>query len=138
MVEINIEYLGDLRCEIKHVPSGSSFKTDAPADNQGLAEFISPTDMIAGSFGACYLTTIGIAARTLNIDIRNSKVKVFKEMAPDTPRRIGRLIVEIYFPDHLNPTDVSKFEKVIRTCPVAHSINPNIELITKFFVAEKE
>ena len=36
MVEISIKYLGDLRCEATHGPSGTTLLTDAPVDNEGV------------------------------------------------------------------------------------------------------
>jgi putative redox protein len=57
MVEIYVEYLGDLHCKVKHGPSGQEFLTDAPLDNEGKAEYISPTDLLATASASC-ITTI--------------------------------------------------------------------------------
>ena len=62
-----VAYLGELRTECTHILSGQTFITDAPPDNQGRGEAISPTDMTATSLAACILTTIGIRVRELDI-----------------------------------------------------------------------
>ena len=62
MVEVNITYKGQLRCSAIHGPSGTEIITDAPQDNQGLAQSFSPTDLVATALGSCILTVMGIAA----------------------------------------------------------------------------
>ena len=44
MATIQTLYLGDLRTEITHVQSGNRVITDAPTDNNGKGEYISPAD----------------------------------------------------------------------------------------------
>ena len=38
MIEIKVDYEGDLHCSNTHQPSGTSFGTDAPVDNNGRGE----------------------------------------------------------------------------------------------------
>ncbi len=54
MATIQTLYLGDLRTEITHVQSGNRVITDAPTDNNGKGEYISPTDMVAAGSGKLY------------------------------------------------------------------------------------
>ena len=98
MVEISIQYLGDLRCEARHEPSGTVITTDAPVDNEGRGESFSPTDLAATSLGACMLTIMGIAARRHGIDLGKTTVKVLKEMTPQPPRLIAKLTVVFTIP----------------------------------------
>src|ERR1051325_1699972 len=80
MVQIDITYQGQLRCQSTHQPSGTKVLTDAPVDNMGKGESFSPTDMVATALGTCMLTTMGIVAQRKNIDISGSTVSVTKEM----------------------------------------------------------
>ena len=57
-------YQGDLSCELTHEQSGSVIQTEAPLDNGGKGTKFSPTDLVAGSLGACVLTLMGIVAET--------------------------------------------------------------------------
>jgi putative redox protein len=43
VVDIYLEYQGDLHCRAVHGPSSAVLVTDAPADNQGRGESFSPT-----------------------------------------------------------------------------------------------
>ena len=47
MSKITCSYLGDLKCEAKHLQSGNLITTDAPIDHCGKGENFSPTDLLA-------------------------------------------------------------------------------------------
>ena len=127
MVAIQMEYEGDLHCKAVHGPSGTELSTDAPKDNQGRGESFSPTDTVATALGTCMLTTMGILARTLNLDIAGSTATVEKEMA-SSPRRIERLSVKIHVPHAFGEEDKLKLRRAAETCPVMKSIHPDIEV----------
>src|SRR5580693_5450073 len=91
MVEIQIAYQGELRCSATHVESGTTINTDAPKDNMGKGESFSPTDLVATALGTCMLTLMGIAARSLNVDLTGTHITVQKEMVATPMRRIGKL-----------------------------------------------
>lgn len=135
MVRINIEYMGDLHTTVTHEPSGHNFTTDAPTDNQGKGEFISPTDLLAASIGSCIATIMGISAKNRNIDLKGMKISVTKEMIKEPVRRIGKLYVDIVFPNKLSDEEFDIFAKIVKTCPVTKSLHPDIELITNFSFA---
>ena len=71
-----VVYQGDLRTLNTHLQSSSKLETDAPTDNNGKGERFSPTDLLATSLANCMLTTMGIRARNLNIDLKGIKVEV--------------------------------------------------------------
>ena len=127
-VELNVKYQGDLRCEMRHMPSGNSLLTDAPTDNHGRGETFSPTDLVSGSLGACFLTIMGIAANRDSIDITGASARVVKEMAAN-PRRIGKLTVEISLPKDKNFSEgqIEALKRAIKTCPVFESLHPRME-----------
>ena len=128
MVQINIDYLGDLMCKVTHTPSGNSFFTDAPLDNTGEARYISPTDLLAASIGSCIATIMGIKAKANGINIEGLKITVDKEMDNLPFRRVSKLTVRIYFASILNEKDFAIMQNVVNTCPVTKSLLPEIEL----------
>lgn len=132
MVNINIEYTGDLRTQVVHGPSGSAFLTDAPLDNQGQARSISPTDMLAASMGSCMLTIMGILAKREGWTIEGAAVTVNKEMSTSGPRRIAKLTCVFTLPAALAPEQRHKLELAARACPVHKSIHPDVEQIIQF------
>ncbi|NIP97177.1 MAG: OsmC family protein, partial [Akkermansiaceae bacterium] len=91
MVEIEINYEGQLRCGAEHGPSKDTLKTDAPVDNHGRGEAFSPTDLVATALGSCMLTIMGIVAQRDGIPLEGSRARVVKHMSTDTPRRIAKL-----------------------------------------------
>jgi len=137
MVEIKIAYQGELRCQATHGPSGTTLLTDAPADNQGKAESFSPTDLVAVALGSCMLTIMGIVARRHAWDLTGTTVRVEKHMVTAPVRRIGRLPVEITVPVHLTDEQRQMLERAARTCPVHHSLHPDIEAPVTFHWREE-
>ncbi|OYU54568.1 MAG: osmotically inducible protein OsmC [Chitinophagaceae bacterium BSSC1] len=128
-----IIYKSGLRTSCTHLQSGTEIETDAPTDNKGKGERFSPTDLLATSLGSCMITTMGIKAESMGIELDGTRVDVTKIMVSD-PRRIGKLVAHVYFPEGLNLDDHTKLvlERSARTCPVERSLHPDIELDMAF------
>jgi putative redox protein len=129
MVEIHVDYEGELHCNALHLPSGNRLVTDAPVDNNGRGEAFSPTDLVATALGACMATVIGIVARRKEIPVEGMKVAVRKFMSEDLPRRISRLELDLEMPLPGDHPDRALLESTARGCPVHHSIHPDIEVV---------
>ncbi|MGA2441960.1 MAG: OsmC family protein, partial [Tepidisphaeraceae bacterium] len=127
MVEIQIAYLGNLRCSARHVDSGVTLLTDAPKDNLGNGESFSPTDLVATALGTCMLTIMGIAARRMDVDLSGATVVVSKEMSPAPIRRIARLAVTLRVPAPLTEEQRQKLQNAALTCPVHKSLHPDVQ-----------
>lgn len=128
-----IIYKGALRTEAKHLQSNTVIETDAPTDNLGKGERFSPTDLLATSLGTCMITTMGIKARNMNVDLNDTKISIKKIMKSD-PRRVGKIEIVFDFPSSFEADDKQKkiLENTAYTCPVAISIHPDIEVETIF------
>ena len=120
MLDTLISYEGSLRCRSEHANSGAVVLTDAPKDNHGKGESFSPSEMLSVSLGSCILSIMGIAARSMNIDIIGATARVTKEMA-DGPRRIARIAVAVQVPGSFDCRQRSKLEAAAYACPV-HSV----------------
>ena len=131
-MEIAIRYLGDLRCEATHGPSGTTLVTDAPKDNQGRGESFSPTDLVATALGTCMLTIMGIVAQRNHLNLAGTTVRVEKEMVTAPLRRIGRLRVTIRVPQDLSVEDQQRLQNAAHTCPVHQSLLGEIDLPVTF------
>ncbi|MBE2180857.1 MAG: OsmC family protein [Chthoniobacterales bacterium] len=127
MVKVQLRYDGDLRCTAVHGPSGQELHTDAPVDNHGRGESFSPTDLVATALGSCMATLMGIAAARHDIDLRGMTVEVTKEMSAAAPRRIARLPTTIRVPLPATHPKRVLLENAALTCPVHHSLHPDIE-----------
>lgn len=122
-----IIYEGNLRTRMTHLHSGTEVLSDAPLDNQGLAQAFSPTDMVATSLASCMLTIMGIKARAMSLDLKGTEAEITKVMASD-PRRISEIHVVFKFPENnFSDKDKAILENAARACPVAKSIHPDIE-----------
>ena len=129
--QIEIVYEGDLRTKATHLASGSQILTDAPIDNQGKGEKFSPTDLVATALGSCMLTIMGITANVQNIDIAGTKVRVEKLMGKD-PRKISQINIEVIFSTIISDKHKIILERAANHCPVAKTLEGNIEENIKF------
>jgi putative redox protein len=129
----SIIYKGQLRCEATHLQSGSIIETDAPTDNRGKGERFSPTDLLCVSLATCIVTTIGLKAADMQIDLSDTKMEVTKHMLSD-PRRVGKVEIKIIFPSGLDLEEKERiiFERVGNNCPVKKSLHPDVEVVVKY------
>ncbi len=126
MTKMTAKYLGGLRVECVHLPSGVKLITDAPVDNQGKGEAFSPTDLCAVSLAACILTVLGIYGEKHRVDLTGIEAEISKEMVNE-PRRIGKIDIIVNMP----PKNYSQKEKLIlpriaNTCAVHYSLNEQV------------
>src|SRR6266516_5963469 len=98
MVNVSINYAGNLHCDATHGPSQSKIATDAPTDNKGKGEAFSPTDLVATALGTCMSTIMGMKADELGLNLKGMRDEVKKEMSKDVPRRIVGLPSEVHIP----------------------------------------
>ena len=122
----SIVYTGNLRCDARHLQSGTTIETDAPTDNRGKGEKFSPTDLLCVSLGTCILTTMAIKSVELKVDLTGAIANVTKHMLSD-PRRIGKIEVVLNLPSNGNERDRNVLEKTGNNCPVMKSIHPDIK-----------
>ena len=133
MVEITVEYQGNLRCVATHGPSGNTLITDAPVDNMGKGESFSPTDLVATALGTCMSTILAMAAQEHGLDVKGMTVDVSKEMSKDAPRRIVGLPSEVHIPLPATTPQRALLENAALNCPVHKSLPAEIDRPTKFF-----
>lgn len=127
MVEIQIDYEGQLHCRAVHGPSGAEVATDAPVDNEGRGESFSPTDLVATALGCCLLTIIGIVARRKGLEVTGATASVAKIMSDDLPRRIVRLPVTVALPLPADHPERAAIESAAVSCPVNESLRADID-----------
>ncbi|RFN57719.1 OsmC family protein [Marixanthomonas ophiurae] len=131
MSTAKVIYIGNLRTENEHIKSGNKYITDAPTDNKGKGEAFSPTDTVATGLANCMLTMMGIKANELQVDIKGSTATVTKTMASN-PRRISKIEVIFNLPVIIEEKNKQILEKTANTCPVHHSLHPDIEKVITF------
>lgn len=128
MSKIDVIYEGDLHTLVIHDQSGRTLHTDAPKDHEGKGENFSPTDLVAAGLGSCFATVLGIYAKRKGWDLKGMRVVMEKIMSSEPPRRIATLKVELWFPLKLPLEEEEKVKKIAHSCPVQHSLHPNIKV----------
>jgi len=126
-----VTYLGNLRTECEHLKSGNTYITDAPTDNNGKGEAFSPTDTVATGLANCMLTVMGIKAAQMDVTLDGSVAMVTKTMASN-PRRISKIEITMQLPANISTKSQRILENTGNTCPVHHSLHPDIEKVIEF------
>ncbi len=129
MVQIQVRYVGELRCEATHAPSSNQLVTDAPLDNQGRGESFSPTDLLATALGSCMLTIMGITAEGRGWSLEGTEVTVTKHMVADPARRVGKVEVARRVPVAFEEREREVLLAAARGCPVVHSLAGGLEVV---------
>ena len=128
MSKIKCSYIGDLKCEAKHLQSGNLIKTDAPLDHCGKGENFSPTDLLATSLGSCLLTIMSIKARSNGWELSNIYLDIEKIMTKNEERKIEQLIIDIYIPDDLSKEKIDFIKNASEDCPVTRNLSESLDL----------
>ena len=128
MSKINCSYLGDLKCEAKHLQSGSRINTDAPLDHCGKGEDFSPTDLLATSLGSCLLTIMAIKARSNGWELENIFLDIQKIMSKNKERKIEHLIIDIFICQDLPKEKLEFIQKASKDCPVTRNLSDSLNL----------
>lgn len=126
-VAISGKYIGNLKLELAHGPSGTVIRTAAPVDNNGDGSSFSPTDLVSAGLGACMVTIIAMVAERDGIDCSELSFSLEKHMTKTLPRRIDAIPVRIHMPKGLSNEQKAKLERAALTCPVHHSLLPEIQ-----------
>ena len=127
MTKIKAKYLGDLRVECVHQPSGATIITDAPVDNRGKGEAFSPTDLCATSLAACVMTIMGIYARDHGLDLTGTEIEITKRMTAE-PRRVGEIDVVFHVPARqFSGKERTILERMSRSCPVHLTLSEDVK-----------
>ncbi|HQW83931.1 MAG TPA: OsmC family protein, partial [Ferruginibacter sp.] len=119
----SIIYTGNLRCKCTHIQSGTIIETDAPTDNRGKGEKFSPTDTLCVALATCIVTTMGIKAMDMGIELAGTSMEVTKHMLSE-PRRVGKVDVKLSFPKTLQLEEKDRIilQRTGDNCPVAKSL----------------
>lgn len=126
------QYLGNLRTEGLHIPSGNKIITDAPVDNMGKGEAFSPTDLMTFSLSACMMTIMGQVADREKIPMEGLTTDITKVMSA-SPRKVSEIHINFNWPKiDLTEKQKTMLINAAKTCPVALSIHPDIKLDVTF------
>jgi putative redox protein len=131
-VRIDVRYAGELHCALTHGPSGSQVETDAPKDNAGKGAAFSPTDLLAASLASCAVTTMAIKAPGEGIDFGDADATIEKIMTTSGPRRVAQLEAVLHLSSRLSPEHRERLEAIARSCPVALSLSPDVDVEMRF------
>ena len=130
-VGISGSYVGGLKMELTHEPSGAVIRTAAPVDNQGDGSSFSPTDLAAAALGSCMITTMAIVAAREGFAFERGSFSLEKHMRSG-PRRIDRIPVRIHLPASLTDEQRRRMEEVALGCPVHLSLLEAIDRPVEF------
>jgi putative redox protein len=78
------------------------------------------------------MTIIGIKANQKQISLQGMSCDLEKHMTTSPPRRIQKLVVKLHLPIQANHPERHLLEAAAHSCPVHHSLHPDIEIDLQF------
>lgn len=130
-VEIHAN-LNALKTELVHGPSSTRILTVPPRDNGGDGSSFSPTDLVAAALTSCALTTMELLAKREGLSWADGASATIVKHMGGTPRQIVKLELAMVMPSGINPAHRERLEAIARTCPVAKSLAPSVEMPMTF------
>jgi putative redox protein len=131
-VKMQGTYIGGKKVRLIHQDSGAEIITVAPKDNNGDGSSFSPTDLFTSSLGACMLTIIAIIAERSNQSIEGCFFDIEKIMSSESPRKVSEIVLNMHLPKSADEITREKYRRAAMTCPVHHSMSPEINLKLEF------
>lgn len=127
MSKVKVCLKDNLRTEILLESHNKVIKTDAVKSIGGLEEEYSPTDLLAAAWGSCILTTLGLQAKALKVDLKETIAYVEKRVSISPPWRLEKLKAMIYCPAMPEVRIKERLEKIaIERCIVHNSLHPDV------------
>ena len=126
-----ITYLGDFKIVSEHEKSGAEIVTCAPLREGGTSEYFSPSDIFGISYGQSMLMAVAVLGQSRGIDITGATCELKKSTYPE-PKRIGTIFCIVRFPKNYTDEEKKFIEETALNCPVALSLNPNIQTTVLF------
>lgn len=123
--------LNGLTSHVEHGPSHAELRTTPPADNGGLGDAFSPTDLVGAALLTCAITTMALISAREGLSWGDASGTVEKVMSPP-PRRIAALTVVIAMSKQVKPEHRARLEEIARGCPVARSLHPDVKATMEF------
>ena len=115
----------------EHEKSGAEIVTCAPLREGGTSEYFSPSDIFGISYGQSMLMAVAVLGQTRGIDITGATCELKKSTYPE-PKRIGTIFCIVRFPKNYTDEEKKFIEETALNCPVALSLNPNIQTTVLF------
>lgn len=129
MGQVTVEYSQGMRITSKCEGFAQEIITDGPKSIGGKEEYVSPTDLLSMSLGACILTMMGMAAERAKIDFSGARVSVNKTFAG---MKIASFKVDVYYDGELSEQQAAQLKKAAEHCPIHHAIGSDIEQTITF------
>ncbi|MCD4784574.1 MAG: OsmC family protein [Candidatus Eremiobacteraeota bacterium] len=107
---------------------------DCPYTGRGSE--ISPKEMLGAGLAGCMLMSMGVPAMRNNWDISGTKVEVDVIPAEPPINRIGTINVNVIMPKNFSKKERLMLEKASKTCPIKHSLHPDIKISVNFIYPE--
>ena len=99
-----------------------------PLDHEGQGHYFCPTDLVATALGTCLLTLMGIRAKKERWSSDGLKLEVGKYMSKSGPRKIDKIMINVFTPSNLRDDKLKILKQEIKDCPVLRNIQSSTKI----------
>ena len=120
---ITAQHTGNAHIELKHLASGQTVATDAPASHGGLGVCPTPVDIMAEALAACALTTAVMCAKNMNIDTTGWHAEVEGYAKDAETNSVASIAINLHFGAGIEPKHRAKLEAFTKHgCTVGNTL----------------
>lgn len=115
-----VEGAGGLRFDARI--RGHTVRTDQPVQAGGTDTAVTPLELLGAALGACAALYVSRFCAARGLPTGDLRVEVRATNADDSPRRLGRFVIDVVLPPGIPDDMVPLIERVVRTCPVHNTL----------------
>lgn len=130
MSELSITYDESQHCTAVQDRKVRKFAMDCPYTGKG--EEFSPSEAVVAGLASCMLISMGTLAMRDNLDLTGTKVEAEFTSVERPVMRLNTIDLTFKMPKDFAEADRNKLERAAGTCPIKHSLHPDVEVSANF------
>lgn len=130
MSVLRVTYDESQHCTAIQERKHRSLAMDCPYTGKGK-EF-SPSEVVVSGLASCMLISMGTLAMRDELDLSGTCVDVEFTGVERPVMRLDTIVLTFHMPTAFSETDRIKLERTAGTCPIKHSLHPDIRVSAHF------
>lgn len=133
MSNLDVTFVGDGTCEIRHRESGASVRSVKAPEFGGAGNGFSATDLLAAALGSCIASNLEPVLLRHGMPLHAARLSVSKQLGTH-PKRVESLAVTVRIDRGIAPGLLTRLRRAAAQCVVHDSLSPDVSVSISFEV----